>query len=84
MRQPVDMPIGHPGRGLNPREPVGQARDTTLAVLPDMLLADPANGDVTPRSVGDGDPEEPFGLKDALGMLSGQSNCLFLKTSCCH
>ena len=84
MRRPVDMPVGHPGFWLNPPEPVGEARDAALTVFADMLLADPADGNLTPRLVGERKPENPFGFEDALRVLSGQSICLFLKTSCRH
>ncbi len=84
MRLPVDLPVGHPGLGLDPSEPVGEARNAALTVFADMLLADPADGNLAPRPVGEGEPEDTFGLEDALRMLSGQSSCLFLKTSCHH
>jgi hypothetical protein len=47
-----------------------------------MLLADPAHGDFSTSAIGQGQAEDTFGLKQAKGMLSGQSNCLFSKTSC--
>ena len=70
MRRPVDMPVGHPGLGLDPSEPVGEARDAALTVFADMLLADPADGNLTPRLVGERKPENPFGFEDALRVMA--------------
>ena len=81
---PVDVAIGHPWLGLDPPQPVRHARDTALAVFTDMLLADPAHGDVPTCAIGQGQTEDTFSIEQTLGMLSGQSSCLFLKTSCHH
>ena len=81
---PVDVAIGHPWLRLDPSKPVRHARNASLTVFADMLLADPADGNLTPRLVGERKPENPFGFEDALRVLSGQSICLFLKTSCRH
>ncbi|NSY40152.1 hypothetical protein GKC28_18145 [Leisingera sp. ANG59] len=35
-----------------------------------MLLADPADGNFTPCRVGEGKPEDPFGLEDALRVMA--------------
>ncbi|KMK64444.1 hypothetical protein IMCC21224_14228 [Puniceibacterium sp. IMCC21224] len=81
---PVDVAIGHPWLRLYPSQPVRHARDAALAVFTDMLLADPAHGDVAARTIGQCQAKNPFGLKQALGMLSGQSSCLLRKTPCDH
>jgi len=81
---PVDVAIGHPWFGLDSAQPIRHARNTALAVFADMLLTDPAHGDLSTSAIGQGQAEGAFSLKQALGMLSGQSSCLFLKTSCHH
>ena len=67
---PVDMAIGHPWLGLYPSQPVRQARDTAVAVFADMLLADPAYGDLSTCAIGQGQAEDTFGFKQALGMVA--------------
>ena len=81
---PVDVAIGHPWLGLDPTQPVRHARDAALAIFTDMLLTDPAHGNVPTRAIGQGQAEDTFGFEQALRVLSGQSSCLFLKTSCHH
>jgi len=41
-----------------------------LAVFTDMLLADPAHGNVPTCAIGQGQAEDTFGLKQALGMVA--------------
>ena len=67
---PVDVAIGHPWLGLYPPQPVRHARDTALAVFADMLLADPAHGDVPTCAIGQGQAEDTFGFEQALGMVT--------------
>ena len=67
---PVDMAIGHPWLGLDSAQPVRHARDAALAVFADMLFADPAHGDVPTSAIGQGQAEDTFGLKQALGMMT--------------
>jgi hypothetical protein len=49
-----------------------------------MLLTDPADRDDPARAVGQAAAEVTFGIIDPDRVLSGQSICLFLKTSCRH
>src|SRR6056297_2885654 len=58
---PVDMAIGHPWLGLDPSQPVRHARNAALAVFTDMLLADPAHGDLSTCAIGQGQAEDTFG-----------------------
>src|SRR6056297_1364498 len=67
---PVDVAIGHPWLGLYPSQPVRHARNAALAVFTDMLLADPAHGNVPTRAIGQGQAEDTFGLEQALGMVT--------------
>ena len=67
---PVDMAIGHPWLGLDPSQPVRHARNAALAVFADMLLADPAHGDLSTCAIGQGQTEDTFGLEQALGMMT--------------
>ena len=78
----VDPAIGHPRLWLDAPEPVRQRRDASLAVFAHMLLADPADRDDPARAVGQAATKQPLSLKDPERVLSGQSNCLFSKTSC--
>ena len=77
----VDPAIGHPWFRLNASEPVRQRRDALLAVFAHMLLTDPTDRDDPARAVGQTVAEVTFGIIDPDGMLSGQSSCLFGKTS---
>jgi len=67
---PVDVAIGHPWLRLYPSQPVRHARDTALTVFADMLLADPAHGNVTTCAIGQGQAEDTFGFKQALCMMA--------------
>src|SRR6056297_3563215 len=67
---PVDMAIGHPWLWLDAPQPVRHARDTALAVFADVLLADPAHGNVPTRAIGQGQAEDTFGFKQALSMMT--------------
>lgn len=55
---------------LDPSQPVRHARDAALAVFADMLFADPAHGDFSTSAIGQGQAEDTFGLKQALGMMT--------------
>ena len=67
---PVDVAIGHPWLGLDPPQPVRHARDTALAIFADMLLADPAHGNVPTCAICQRQAEDTFGLEQALGMVT--------------
>src|SRR6056297_1008413 len=67
---PVDVAIGHPWLRLYPSQPVRHARDTALTVFADMLLADPAHGDFPTSAIGQGQTEDTFGFKQAMGMVT--------------
>jgi len=69
----VDMTIGHPWLWLDPSQPVRHAWDAALAVFADVLLADPAHGDVSTSAIGQGQAEDTFRLEQALSMMAQSS-----------
>lgn len=78
----VEPAIGHPRLRLNPPEPVGQRRDTSLAILAQMLFAGPADRDDPARAVGQAVSEDPLGIIDsgrmmAVGTVDKEGQVLF-------
>lgn len=67
---PVDMAICHPWLRLDPSKPVRHARNAALTVFADMLLADPAHGDLSTCAIGQGQAEDTFGLEQALSVVA--------------